>query len=352
MNPAALIPSADSIPVAWGWFEVFKLSTFWIHLLLMNTVFGGAVFALINGTSSGAGPQLAKRLPTILALTVNLGVPPLLFLQVLYGQFLYSTAVLSAVYWMLLVALVMLAYGLLYVHAGRVKKASPGALLALALPLAVCFLLATSFILTTIMSLMIRPEGWTQYFQNPRGTILNLTDPTFFPRWLHFVFASLAVGGLFTALLNFGAARRGDEAARRRTNLGMKWFTHISLLQIGIGLWWIMALPREVMLLFMGGSVLHTVAFLVALALVATALVQGFSGRVVGTTVALVLTVLAMVVMRDLVRMASLAEYFHPSQLEVTGQYGSMFLFLFSFVAALGVIAYMLKLHRRAGGGI
>ena len=350
MDPAALIPSADNIPVAWGWFEVLKLVTFVCHLLLMNAVFGGAVFALLRGNSSGAGPQLAKRLPTTLALTVNLGVPPLLFVQVLYGQFLYTAAILSAVYWMLLIALVMIAYGLLYVYAGRLKSASAGPLSALALPVAVCFLLATSFILTNIMSLAIRPEGWTQYFQNPHGTILNLGDPTLFPRWLHFVFAALATGGLFTALLNFRDT--GSEAAKARTIMGMKWFTHVSLIQVAVGLWWLMALPREVMLLFMGGSALHTAVFLVALGADVAVLVLGFMGRVVSATAALVLTVAVMAGMRELVRMAYLGQYFHPRNLEVTNQYGSFFVFLLSFAAGLGAIAYMLTLHRKAGGGI
>jgi hypothetical protein len=127
---------------------------------------------------------------------VNLGVPPLLFLQVLYGQFLYSSAILSAVYWMLLVAVVMSSYGLLYVHAGRAKRGLFGGAAGLPLSLAVCGLLATSFILTNVMSLMLRPDSWSQYFFDAKGTILNLGDPTFLPRWLHFVFASLAVGGL------------------------------------------------------------------------------------------------------------------------------------------------------------
>lgn len=142
MDPAALIPSTETIPVAWGWFEVLKLVTFVCHLLLMNAVFGGAVFALLRGNSSGAGPQLAKRLPTILALTVNLGVSALLLYRSCTDNFCGHP--LSAVYWMLLIALVMIAYGLLYVYAGRLA-ASAGPLSALALPVAVCFLLATSF---------------------------------------------------------------------------------------------------------------------------------------------------------------------------------------------------------------
>jgi hypothetical protein len=78
---------------------------------------------------------------------------------------------------------------------------------------------------------------------------------------------------------------------------------------------------------------------------------MGFSGRVRGAVVALVGTVLVMVGMRDLVRMAYLKPYFHPSNLEVTTQYGSLALFLVSFAAGLGAVAYMVSLYRKAGEG-
>lgn len=352
MNPADLIPVADSIPVPWGWFEALLLVTFACHLLLMNVLLGGSLMTLVTRRAAhGPGSQLAKRLPTTLALTVNLGVPPLLFLQVLYGQFLYTAAVLSAVYWMLLVALVMLAYALLYVHAGRVKRGQVEGS-GLAVSIAVCSLLGVSFILTNIMSLMIRPEAWPAYFTDPTGTILNLSDATLLPRWLHFVVASVAVGGLFVALLNRRAAQGGDAQAQARLSLGLKWFTHATLIQVGVGLWWLMALPREVMLLFMGGNMLHTVLLVAALAMAGVVLMYGFQGRVVHTTVAVVGTVLLMVGMRDLVRMSSLRPYFVPTDLHVTGEYGSLVLFAVSFVFGVAAIVYMFRLHRQAGGGI
>lgn len=352
MNPAALIPSPDAIPVTWNWFEVLLLVTFACHLLLMNVLLGGAVLALFGTRPSlGAGTQLAGRLPTTLALAVNLGVPPLLFLQVLYGQFFYSAAILSAVFWMALAGVVMIVYGLLYVHAGRAKRGLFGGAAGLPLPLAVCGLLAASFILTNVMSLMIRPEAWTGYFLNARGTILNLGDPTFLPRWLHFVVASLAVGGLFVALLNYRASA-SDQQAAFRVRQGLRWFSVASLIQVGIGPWWLLTLPREVMLLFMGGSALHTTVFVGGLIGAVAILVTGFSGRIREAVAALVGTVLVMVGMRDLVRMAYLKPYFHPANLEVTGQYGSLALFVVSFAVGLGAMAYMFSLHRKAGGGI
>jgi len=349
MNPAALIPTMDTLPVPWGWFEVLKLLTFVCHLLLMNAVLGGAIMALAtrNVPDSPKG-QLGLRLPTTLALTVNMGVPPLLFLQVLYGQFLYSAAVLSAVYWMVLVGLTMLAYAMLYVHAPGCMTENRN-MASLALPVAVLSLLAVSFIMVNIMSLLQRPEAWSAYFQNPHGTILNVGDPTFLPRWLHFLIASVAVGGLAVALLEHLQGKAGN---RRRLELGCVWFSRASLVQILVGLWWLMALPAEIMRLFMGGSALHTSVFLLGLGAAGTAIYCGFKSQIVATSVSLAGTVLLMVGMRELLRTASLAPYFHPSTMPMIGQYSSMVLFLVSFGLGLVAIAYMLHLHRKSGGGI
>ncbi len=352
MDPAGLIPSPDTIPVAWGWFEALLLATFAVHLLFMNAVLGGAVFSLSARSSPvRADLHLAGRLPTVLALTVNLGVPPLLFLQVLYGQFLYTSSILSATYWLSLVALTMAAYALLYVQAGKAKRAVEKPAGHAALALAVLALLAVSFIMSNVMSQMVRPQSWVRYFDNPGGTLLNLGDPTLVPRWLHFLFASLAVGGLFTALVNGKAAAGGDNGALARRSLGLKWFAYAGLLQAGAGLWWLMALPQDVMLLFMGGKVLETSVFLAALAAAGTTIFLGFKGWAAAAAAALALTVMLMVGVRELVRMAMLAPYFHPSGLAVSAQYGPMLLFAASMAAGAAAILYMLKLHRQAGGG-
>ncbi len=353
MNPAALIPAPDSIPVPWGWFQVLLLATTGCHFLLMNMVLGGTLLALIlRRRPVGPGPVLAPRLPTGLALAVNFGIPPLLFLQVLYGQFLYSASVLSATWWMAVTGLAMLAYALLYRNAFQAKKHPGLPAPFVTLGLAATALLAVSFIMSNIMTLMLRPETWDRYFTNPHGTLLNLSDPTLLPRWLHFVLASLAVGGLFVALTQQRAAARGDAAARYRLDQGLRWFTHASLGQAAAGIWWLLALPQPVMLRFMGGSPLPTALFLVALAAASLAVGLGFKGRPRAAALALVPTVFLMAGLRDIVRTAMLEPYFSPGTLTVTGQYGSLYLFLGSAVAGAAALAWIWRAHRQSGGGI
>jgi hypothetical protein len=348
MDPASLAPPLVTIPAPWGIFEALLLLTFTAHLLLMNVILGGTVIALAsNGRRRSPTPALAKTLPTALALTVNLGVPPLLFLSVLFGGYLYTAAVLSAVSWMAVPALAMAAYYLLYIVSYGMKK---GVTRTPALALAAVLLLCVSFIMTNIMSLLQRPEAWTAYFTTPGGTILNVGDPTFFPRWLHFVTASLAVGGLFIAVKNASAAARHEVAAKARMSLGLAWFNRATMVQIALGIWFLLALPTEVMLLFMGKSGLHTAVFLAGLVAVAATLAFGLRGQPMRAALAVVATVALMVGMRDLVRAAYLAPYIHPDKLAVSPQYGPLAVFLLCLLAVIGLTWYMTALYRRSQG--
>ena len=50
------------------------------------------------------------------ALAINMGVAPLLFLQVLYGQFFYTSTVLMATYWLSIIFLLIITYYSIYIY--------------------------------------------------------------------------------------------------------------------------------------------------------------------------------------------------------------------------------------------
>ena len=347
MHPSLPIPAGSALPAPWGLFELLLLVTFAAHLLVMNVALGGTLLALFTpGRNRGAARFLAGRLPTSVAVTVNLGVPPLLFASVLYGQYLYTAAILSAVTWLSLCMVVMVAYALLYVFQPRAAAPGSGLLAALAAVL----LLAASLILVNVATLSLRPEAWMAYFDQPGGTILNGGDRTFLPRWLHFVTASLAVGGLFLALANRRAARDGDAGAGARLGLGLGWFVWATLAQAAVGLWFLFSLPENIRLLFLGGDGLHTAVLVAGVGLAGASLVQALRGAPGRTAVFAVATVLAMVILRDLVRRACLAPYFLPESLPVVPQYGPFFMFLGSFLASGAAIVWVVRAYNRPAG--
>jgi len=210
MDPASLIPAAEAIPSPWGWLEALLIGTFALHILFMNLTVGSvllAFFGRLTGRQRDLAHELGHRAPTLLALTINFGVAPLLFVQVLYGQFLYTSSVLMAGWWLSAIIAVIIGYYGLYVHDAKFD-AIPG-LSRLALAISLVFLLYTGFLLANNMTLMLRPEAWTAYMDNPRGSLLNLSDPTLWPRYLHAILAAPAVAGLYAALL--GKKKRRQE---------------------------------------------------------------------------------------------------------------------------------------------
>ncbi|MEN8687846.1 MAG: hypothetical protein AB1Z50_09805, partial [Desulfuromonadales bacterium] len=116
-----LIPTPDTIPTHWGYFQFFLLLTFPLHLLFMNALLGSSVIAIymhLKGStqSQGLAYELAKVIPLLIALTVNLGVAPFLFLQVLYGHFIYSSSVLMGMYWLMIIPVLLTAYYAAYLY--------------------------------------------------------------------------------------------------------------------------------------------------------------------------------------------------------------------------------------------
>lgn len=347
MDPSALIPLPDAITAPWGWFYVLLLLTFLLHLLVMNAMLGGGIIALISSFRNAEQDQLLCRefsykWPYTIAFAVNFGVAPLLFLQVLYGHFIYTSSVLMAAWWLAIIAMLILAYYAAYIYDFKFDQLrKPRVLVA---QFSVILMLLIAFLFTNNMTLMLQPERWLAYFGNADGTLLNLTDPSVIPRYLHFVVGAVAVAGLYLALIgHFGWRKsRVDPAALITT--GMRYFTVATALQLIVGSWFLIVLPREVMMIFMGGSLLGTGLLIIGLLLTLAVLHFGYRQRVIATSSLTLVLMIIMVLMRDLVRTAYLQPYFSLGDLEVATQFSPLIFFLLVLVGGLALIAYMIKL--------
>jgi hypothetical protein len=351
MNPGDLIPTPDTIPVGWGWFQVLLSATFLLHVVLMNLMLGGTLIAFFNSLRGGmenleTARYASKKLPFAVALAVNAGVAPLLFLQVLYGQFVYTSSILMAASWLTVFVLAIFAYYGMYLF--NYKFDSWGSGRNFLVGGSGLILLFIGFLFTNNWTLAMTPEKWSAYFDSPGGRIWNLDEPTLWPRYLHMVIGALAVGGL--GLAAFGRVRQksGTDSASLVTE-GMNWFKIATVLQFGVGTWWLMALPKETMKLFMGGNMVATAAFGIGFFVAIVALVLGFKKLVWPTVWTTLVVMAAMVVLREYVRYGYVREYFTPDQLTVNTQYSSLILFLVSVVIGVAAVWYMLKLASNAG---
>ena len=147
---------------------------------------------------------------------INLGVPPLLFTQVLYGRAFYTASVLIGVYWISVIFLLMACYWLLYRFNASVERGRSAWWLGLS---ALVLAGTIARVLSTTMTLMIRPEVWqAMYSVSATGHHLPPYDPTLTPRWLFMLAGGPVFAGLWMVWL---AGRKQIEASVRSYLAGL-----------------------------------------------------------------------------------------------------------------------------------
>lgn len=343
MNPSSLIPAAQTIPVSWVWFDVLLVLGFWAHILMMNAVFGGGVISLLNsgGKTEPLARGMSKKIPTMLALTINFGVAPLLFLQVNYGQFDYAGTVLMGGWWLAVIPFLLVAYYGFYIWDFRYK--SLGSSRNVFLALALGCMLFIGFMFVNNMTLMLVPGEWTAYLKNGGETMLNFGDSTLLPRYLHFMTGALAIGGVAVAIVGRRAGREDQ------VHVGLMWFARATVINIGFGFWFLVALPQRVMVAFMGGDALATGSLLAALFGAGLIIHAGGRRNLRLSILWGALTVLTMALARHAVRKLMLEPYYSVTDLEVTGQASPLVMFLAALVLGMCVIAWMIRLYLKSG---
>lgn len=350
MNP--LIPLPDPIPVAWGYLLGFLMLVFPLHLLFMNCLLGTtAVTLYLQRRSDAVATQLAtelsRALPLIMAFVVNSGVASLLFLQVLYGQFFYTSSILMGSYWLAIIPLLIFAYYALYWVDFRYRPLGRYRWLLLSGVLLV--LLLVPFLFSNNMTLMLQPQNWSGYFGRDNGTLLNLTDFSLWPRYAHFVVAALAVGGLFTATLGRCYRSKAPEMAAYARDLGMTLFSRLTLLQLFIGPLFLFSLPQPLRWQILGDSPLAALLLTTALALLAALLINAFQQRVLTSLALLVPLVCCMVALRAWLRSAFLQPHFTLDQLQVVPQYSPLVVFIAALLLGCALISWLLYQAAIAG---
>ncbi len=366
-RPSDRIPRPDplGLPAPPWLLKVFLIVTFIFHLIPMNLVLaGGGIAAWALGRSRRLAPELAgpyaalgaglaHLLPTATAFTITLGIAPLLFLQVLYGQAFYTSSVLMAWGWLAVVGLLLAGYygyyGLAFAApgAGRggvtppLRHVPPTRAAVIGLASSVVFLVI-GFLFTTNLTLMLKPHTWgTMYAASEHGLHANWGDPTLWPRYFHFVIASFALTGLAVAFCGRSRERRGEPHGEWIRGFGTRLFIGATAVQFGSGLWFLLSLPEETARLFLGRSAPDTALLWGSVALAVAALFAVRRSLLVGAAM-ITVTVAGMAVVRHRVREVALDAVLVPESAGVRTQEGAIVLFLIVLVIGVGVTGWML----------
>jgi hypothetical protein len=352
------VPTADPMPLpgpVWLMLALL-LVTFLLHLLAMNLTVGGTAIALMctlrrksDAFAGRLAADLLRVLPVSLAFTITLGVAALLFVQVLYGNLLYASSILIGVFWIAVIPALVIAY-----YATYYSKAHPGSSGTLWLSLAL--LLGIGFVYVNNFTLMMAPQRWlAMYRENAAGLHLNWSEPTLIPRYLHMMLGAFAIAGLI--VFAAGVWTRSTEYGRWLLARGSQWFVVPTVLNYLAGMWFLMALPRPVLIeLFTGsalGAVLIGLGMLLPLAAIMHIVLAARTEKTllharlgIATTL---LTLVVMVSIRQVVRTAYVAPFVRLSELPVRSQWSVIAMFLVLFVAGLATVYAMLRPWTKGG---
>jgi len=336
----ALIPQYDmlGLPIPAWIAQALTILTLALHWAFLAAAIGGALTLLVTrliGKREHALPvhrAVVPSLPLCLSLAMTIGVAPLLFAQVLYGNFFYVANILQAWWWLGLLGIVIVIFHMLYSAWRQValdRPAHPRVLI-----LAVLLAVVAGTILIANATLTQSPEAWEQL--RPRqGSVLYMGDKTFALRLLLAVSALAAGGGIYVGALSRIRLKDDADAAALGVRAGTL-VSRVGFLGItAIGAWVMLAGTGTIFALVLGG-----------VGLLGAGLV--WAGKQKGLfllpTGVLFVGLLAIATIRQAVRDAALADYVKLADLPVRAQWDSFSAFLIVFVVGLGVIAYLIKL--------
>lgn len=352
------VPDAMPVPAPILLLKILLLFTFLLHIIPMNIALGGSFTAFVTdllGRKRNSEHHLrlarsfSKAIPIATAFTITLGIAPLLFLQVLYGQLFYTSSILMAWPWLAVIGLLILGYYGFYLYQYRWERLQGARLWVMLFSAILVFVIG--LIYSNNVTLMLTPEKFaSMYHANPSGTHWNFSEPTLIPRYLHFFVASFAITGLLVVIFGLGKIRTDAAYGRWAIRYGGSWFVVATIIQMAVGIWFLLALPNEVMMLFMGKNMLATILLGAGILLPIISMMMMIlaiksdqpRSLIVGSISVLALLLVVMVIMRDIVRDGYLAGKFDVFDRVVDPQWGVMALFALFLVGGLSVVGYMI----------
>ncbi|MBU0984777.1 MAG: cytochrome c [candidate division Zixibacteria bacterium] len=177
---------------------------FLVHIFFVNLMMGGVILSVIFeivGKYRKEYDQLAYRISeTVTAnksLAVVLGVGPLLCISLLYTMHFYAANALTGYAWISVIPLVIIAFLVTYLHKYTWHKwTGPDKNRHIALGVGAVFVfMGIPMIFLANINLMLFPDKWPEI----QGFFSSLEVGNVFPRYFHFLMASLALTGLFLA---------------------------------------------------------------------------------------------------------------------------------------------------------
>jgi len=239
-------------------FLLLSVLTWSLHIAAVHVLLGASGLTLFGSLKKNPhwrrlADAMIGTAKIALSVAIVLGVAPLLFVQVIYDPFWYTSNVLSA--WWVIGFIVFLIIGSLALfifyalNSGmktKPKTRCPGAMLA-----AIAFFLAVGFIMHVLSVQMLSPEKWMQWYAP--GGVVDASGRTLheYNFWRFGFFISLSVPVIGLWLIAYRRYLNGRETIDhdylnfiRRLAMNLTGIGGVISLVLLVG--WMMTLPENV----------------------------------------------------------------------------------------------------------
>lgn len=196
------------LPVPEVFLQILLVVSFLAHIFFVNLTVGSAILIVVFerlGLKDPRWDKLAYKLAATItvnkSIAVVLGIGPLLCINLLYTIQWYSANSLTGHAWLLLIPAVIVAFLLSYLHKYTWGYWSSGKKKVWHIRIgtaALLLFLLIPFIFLSNINLMLFPDTWAAV----RGFLSTLFVGNVFPRYFHFLLASVAITSLFIVGMN------------------------------------------------------------------------------------------------------------------------------------------------------
>ena len=230
----------EAVPAPFWFVQFFKVVGFILHMIPMGIWFAGlpvvVLCAIRNGTQSRFyARRMSQQLPVVMALGINFGIVPLLFLQTTYYKAFYTATILTAWFWIAVIPILIIGYYSLYIAAYSGERRDRMILSSI---LASLCLICIGMLNTNGLTLMVSGNQWdgmiseTSYYGAVLGTAHNFYDSVLWMRLATMFGLGLITAGVWTAFdAHFLMRASADVPGKYR-----RWATTVALLMTFVGL--------------------------------------------------------------------------------------------------------------------
>jgi hypothetical protein len=365
MEQHNLIATSDYLgyPSPYWFLILFKVLGFILHIIPMHLVYGGILFSTIlitfrNTYSVKTGCRMIKRMPIFIAYTINFGIVPLLFLQVIYYRVFYSATILMAWLWLSIIGLVLIGYIFTYYLSSKINEENQTFTIfqtIISYLTSFCFVIV-GFLFTTGYSLMVHVNEWHNIWKsnNVGGAVTGLYLYSNFKhtlsRWLMMFSLSFTTIAIYLLIDTVFFLQNGDNKFKEWINkLSLKLYAFGTLGYWVIGAWYLFGAtlpllkPETIsknLYLLMGITALSPIIPLILI-------LQKHQNITKSNTIliaAMQLIVIALnAISRQVIQNLQLLPFLDVTKEKVSPQINIMLIFLITFVTGIGIIVYMIK---------